>query len=109
MKKIYLTVFLAGSMGGAVHAQKSEGGFPRSMSLENNSVSTQQISKALFREPDYAQLLRDDEADAKAGVAKPYRVAATVAADLDISNSGTWAYLEDGSKIWRLQVQVPGA
>ena len=109
MKKIYLAVFLAGSMGGAVHAQKSEGGFPRSMSLENNALSTQKISKALFQEPDYAQLLKDDEADAKAGIAKPYRVAATVVTNLDINNSGTWAYLEDGSKIWRLQIQVPGS
>ena len=109
MKRVYLAALLAGLTGGMANAQKSEGGFPRSMGLENSSVSTQQIAKALFQEPDYAQLLKDDEADAKAGIAKPYRVAATVAADLGINNSGTWAYLEDGSKIWRLKVQVPGA
>jgi hypothetical protein len=109
MKRVYLAALLAGLSGGMANAQKSEGGFPQSMSLKNSSISTQQIAKALFQEPDYAQLLREDEADARAGIAKPYRVAATVTADLGINNSGTWAYLEDGSKIWRLQIQVPGA
>lgn len=107
MKKIYLAVFLACSIGGAVQAQISEGGLPWSM--KNELVASQNVSKVIFPEPDYAQYLAEDEADAKAGLAKPYRVAAIVPSDINLQNSGTWTYLEDGSKIWRMEISVPNA
>lgn len=109
MKKIYLAVFLACSMGGAVQAQISEGGLPWSIKMKTAALNDQAISKAAFDQPDYAKLLIEDEADAKAGIAKAYRVAATVPTNLDLGNSGTWTYLDDGSKVWRLQIEVPNA
>ncbi len=108
MKKIYLAVFLACSMGGAVHAQISEGGLPWTMSLKNEGIRQQAVSTATFAKPDYAQYLKEDDADAKAGVAKPYRVAPTLSSDISM-NSGTWSYLDNGSRIWRMKVNVPGA
>lgn len=109
MKKIYLAVFLACSIGGAVHAQISEGGLPWSVSRSSEGTDIQKVSKATFAEPNYAEYLKEDEEDARLGRAKPYRAAATVASDIDIVNAGTWTYLSDGSMIWRLDVEIPGA
>lgn len=108
MKKIYLAVFLACSIGGAVHAQESVGRLPWTMSLQNAELRDQAVSKVSFVRPDYAQYLKQDEADAKAGVAKPYRVAPTLASNIDMT-AGTWSYLSNGSRIWRLAIHVPDA
>jgi len=109
MKKIYLAVFLACTMGGAAHAQISEGGIPWSMSLQNDVIKGQDVAKVELPAPDYDRYRKEDEQDALAGIAKPYRVEARVYCDIDINNSGTWYYLEDGRKIWRAVVTIPEA
>lgn len=108
MKKIYLALFLACSVGGAAHAQESTGGLPWTMSLKNSELKDQAVSRVTFARPDYAQYLKEDEADAKAGIAKPYRVAPTLSSNIDMS-AGTWSYLDNGAHIWRMAVNVPDA
>lgn len=108
MKKIYLAVFLACSIGGAVHAQISEGGLPWSMSTQREVFSAQQVSKLTLAEPDYDKLAKEDEEDGKVG-GKFYRAATLIAMDADLNNSGTWTYLANGYKVWRLTVGTPGA
>lgn len=104
MKKIYLAVFLACSMGGAVHAQISEGGLPWSIGLKKTGLTGQ--SKVISIDaPDFKKLKLQDLEDAKTGNAKPYRAGMTVAANIDLS-SGTMVYLEDGRKIWTATVQM---
>jgi hypothetical protein len=109
MKKIYLAVFLACSIGGAVQAQISEGGLPWSISLKSTVLNTQAISKVILAEPDYASLLEQDHIDGVQGASKPYRVATLVNTSIDLNNSGTFSYLEGGRKIWRAKVEVPNA
>lgn len=110
MKKIYLAVFLACSIGGAVRAQVSEGGLPWSWGLntnkENSGVETSKIS---LKQPDYEALKKQDHEDQVSGAAKPYRVAGIVSADISLFNSGTWTYLENGNKIWKLNVEIKDA
>jgi lysyl endopeptidase len=109
MKKIYLAVFLACSMSGAVQAQISEGGIPWSISSKSTVLNTQEISKIVLTEPDYSSLLRQDHIDGVQGASKPYRVATFVNTSIDLNNSGTFSYLEGGRKIWRAKVEVPNA
>jgi len=109
MKKIYLAVFLACTLGGAAHAQISEGGIPWSMSLQNETIKNQEVVRVALPSPDYDRYRKEDEQDALSGKAKPYRVEARVYCDISLSNSGTLYYLEDGRKIWRVSVMIPNA
>src|SRR4051812_910446 len=108
MKKIYLAVFLACSMGGAVQAQISEGGLPWSMGMskETSIIGSNKVS---LQQPDYTALKKQDLEDGINGSAKPYRVASLVPADINLSNSGTWTYLENGDKIWNLSIEIKDA
>src|SRR6218665_3027549 len=109
MKKIYLAVFLACSMGGAVQAQISEGGLPWSIKLKNAELNSQSVAKVVLAEPDYTSLLNQDHLDGVNGASKPYRVATLLNTSIDLHNSGTFSYLEGGRKVWRATVVVPGA
>lgn len=108
MKKIYLAVFLACSMGGAVQAQISEGGLPWSMGM-SKETSVIGSNKVSLQQPDYSALQKQDLEDGISGAAKPYRVASIVPADISLSNSGTWTYLENGDKIWNLSIEIKDA
>ncbi|HET8573097.1 MAG TPA: T9SS type A sorting domain-containing protein [Edaphocola sp.] len=107
MKKVYLSLFLATCMAGAASAQQSTGGFP--MSSEIVKVQDQKVAHIELSRPDYASIMRQNLANETKGIPGPYMVAAMVNADVSLSNSGTWTYLEDGSKIWRLSVMIPDA
>jgi lysyl endopeptidase len=109
MKKIYLAVFLACSLGGAVHAQRSEGGIPWSMSVKSEAIAAQTVPGVRLAPPAYEALAKQDNEDAINGVAKPFRVAKLVGSDIDINKSGSFAYLSDGRKIWRVSIYVPEA
>jgi len=107
MKKIYLGVWLLCAGAGAVHAQLSEGGIPLSMNVIK--AQDQQVAQQQYPAPDYNAIIKQNELDQANGVLKPYAVATIVSADISLDNAGTWTYLEDGSKIWRLSVSIPGA
>jgi lysyl endopeptidase len=56
--------------------------------------------------------VRRSEADASARAAAPtkrLRTADTIATDLDAERSGAWTNLADGSRLWRVTVEVAGA
>lgn len=108
MKKIYLSVFLVSIMGGVVQAQISRGGLPWGMDA-SSQAATSTVAQVTLPEPDYASYEKEDHEDAISGAAKPYRVAAPVAADIDVLAQGRWFYRQDGSGILRLAVEVPGA
>jgi len=39
----------------------------------------------------------------------PYRFGYNHAVDFDLGNSGTWGLLEDGTRVWRMEIECPGA
>ncbi|GJM32290.1 MAG: hypothetical protein DHS20C18_12910 [Saprospiraceae bacterium] len=39
----------------------------------------------------------------------PWRFALPIAVNLNLKNSGTWEQLPDGSRVWRLRIDCPGA
>lgn len=58
---------------------------------------------------DEAQFLREDEERAAKGLDGGWRFAAPIETSLSPSTDGTWTDLEDGGRIWRLQVVSTGA
>jgi len=108
MKKFYLSVFLVSVIGGAAQAQISRGGIPWSMNA-GSQLTAASLTSIGLQQPDYALYEKEDLEDAQSGAAKPYRVAAEVAANIDVVQQGQWSYRNDGSSILRLAVEVPGA
>jgi hypothetical protein len=53
-----------------------------------------------------SQLLAEDELEQSKGV--PFRFGYGHAVDLNLSNSGTWEYVDNG-RLWRLKISAPGA
>lgn len=107
MKKVYLSLFLATCVAGTALAQQSAGGFP--MSSEIVKVQDQKVVQIELPRPDYEAIMKKNAEDEKLGVPKPYMVATMVSSDIGLANAGTWSYLDDGRKIWRLAVSVPDA
>ena len=87
------------SMG--VSAQDNVGGQPMSILLDLN----QDINTVTMPEVDAQRLLEEDAATA--GIPDiPLRYAKVLDTDLNLNNSGTWVYLPDGSRIWRLGMKM---
>jgi len=107
MKKVYLSLLLATCVAAAASAQQSAGGFP--LSSEIVKVQDQKVAQIAMARPDYEAIMKQNAADEQQGVAKPYMVATLLSSDISLANSGTWTYLDDGRKIWRLTVSVPDA
>lgn len=107
MKKVYLSLVLAACVVGAASAQQSAGGFP--LSSEIVKVQDQKVAQIEFSRPDYEGIMKKNAEDERKGVAKPYMVATLLPSDISLANSGTWTYLNDGRKIWRLTISVPDA
>src|SRR5690606_35616125 len=108
MKKIYLSVFLVSILGGVAQAQISRGGLPWGMDA-SSQAATSTVAQVTLPEPDYASYEKEDHEDAISGAAKPYRVAAALDAQINMQNSGTWQYLKNGRKIWKVSISVPNA
>ena len=67
------------------------------------SISTQELSA-----PDMAIIQAEDKVnDTLPG--GPLRFAYPVKVHYTLANSGVWQTLEDGSKLWRLKIRLPGA
>lgn len=107
MKKLFfITLVASASMffSNRLNAQVGLGGFPKSMTL-GNSVQTTSSTITLER-PDFEKLSKED---AETGSVGMYRTSITVGAGIDFHNSGSWTYLPNGEKIWRLSVVIPDA
>lgn len=107
MKKVYLSLLLATCVAGVASAQQSAGGFP--LSSEIVKVQDQKVAQIAMDRPDYEAIMKQNKAEEERGVAKPYMVATLLSSDISLANSGTWTYLDDGRKIWRLTISVPDA
>jgi hypothetical protein len=107
MKKVFLSLMLAGAVAGSINAQESVGGIPWSISkkvpLENSKVPVLSLPT-----PDFAKALKEDEYNESIGKPGKYRAALGVKANINLS-SGNFTYLNDGSIIWRLQTTVPSS
>ncbi|HRS54245.1 MAG TPA: T9SS type A sorting domain-containing protein [Bacteroidales bacterium] len=88
--------------------QISKGGIPPSFS--NEVISKTNFETKILTPPDVAKLKAEDAInDTKNIIRKKPRIAVSVFTDIDMDNSGTWSILPDGSKIWRLKIEIPGA
>jgi lysyl endopeptidase len=111
------------------NAQISEGGKPLSMRLfgvnnldsalqaNPNTSSINDLSKTQLRAikvtqveltaPDLAPIMKEDRLrNKKTGL---FREGVLVPSDISLQNSGKWTILDDGEKIWRLKIHLPGA
>jgi len=84
-------------------AQISAGGTP--VSFSKNFITQPPVAK--MPSFDVKAMLAQDEEEAKLGV--PFRFGKIFEVDLDLDNSGLWTELEDGSRVWRLEISSPGA
>ena len=69
--------------------------------LSNRLFSPQEI---ILESIDKNQLIEEDRLEMQTNQNKPYRFAKTIYVDLNMSNSGTWTNLDDGSSIWQLKI-----
>jgi len=84
-------------------AQISEGGTPPSF----NKMALSTAPEVRTAPIDVPALLAEDSIQAKEGM--PFRFGKIFDVDYSIDNSGVWNDLPDGSRIWRLRIQCPGA
>jgi len=86
-----------------VHAQISQGGQPRS--FERGLSAPAGIRTPLI---DVAGLEAQDAINDQ-DKSIPYRFGYNHAVDFTLANSGTWNTLSDGTRLWRLGIECPGA
>jgi hypothetical protein len=102
LRSIFLLIlFFAASFPGMVSAQISRGGVPRSFSLAMAADTT----KAVYVAPPSTSAIQQEDEQTPV----PYRFAVNLPVDLAITTSGRWCKASDGTNVWRLSLQSPGA
>lgn len=84
-----------------IFTQVAQESSPRSFLFDQTS----EIPIIAMEEIDVERLLEEDETERE----KPYRFGYGIDVEISMNNSGVWTILEDGSKIWQLQIESPGA
>jgi hypothetical protein len=107
MKKILL-VTVCGLFACALHAQITTDELPYGLLNNVTSVATASRQNIItLPAPNITSIAQEDSInDSQPG---PVRYAYPVEANFTPGNSGTWQELNDGSRIWRLRVKLPGA
>ena len=107
MRIIYcLTTLLFLSIDSTLLAQIQHGGEPHNW--ENRFENLPELNLVHMPEIDLERLQEEDRIlDQQKNI--PFRFGENISVDLDIHNSGNWEILADGSRIWRLAIQSPGA
>lgn len=77
---------------------------PKSFALDESSQP--QIDRKTLSTLDRDRLLAEDRERSKD---HPMRFAVQAAVHFTLENSGTWQTLSDGSRLWRLRIDSPGA
>ncbi len=85
-----------------LQAQISVGGQPLSFTIYQEALS-QPIAVHHLKSPDLAQLKAEDER----GPGR--RFAAPIHTSIRPDQDGAWTELENGNRIWRIEIQAPGA
>jgi lysyl endopeptidase len=102
MKKSILLLFLFVFSG--LLAQVTNQGEPLSWKLNQ----LRNVTPVLMDEIDLGALMAEDQVnDAQWDV--PWRFGTEILVDLNTNNSGVWDVLENGDRIWRLNILSPGA
>jgi len=92
-------------ISGLLSAQVSQGGYP--FSFHNPQRVSQNVNEIIVQSPDVEQLIMEDiESHQNGG---KYRVGTLLPVNISPSTSGTWDNLENGDKIWRLQITTEQA
>ncbi len=86
-----------------VKAQISGGGTPVSF----NKLSLSAVESVVTGTVDVEAYLAEDKIEQEQGM--PFRFGAPFDVNYSLYNSGTWDELDDGSRIWRLEIKSPGA
>lgn len=107
MKKVYLSFLslLFISISTITYAQLSEGGTPISF---NKRGLDQNIPVYTLPAVDVDALLAEDEVNLATKIG-PYRFGAELPVNINLSNSGNWETLKNGSGLWRQSIKSTGA
>jgi uncharacterized protein (DUF2249 family) len=106
MKKIVLLT-TASLLSCALHAQIVTGEMPYGLMTVTTGARADKQHVITLSAPDKMVIaLEDSINDSQPG---PIRYAYPVEVNYTLENSGTWQEREDGSKIWRLKIKLPGA
>jgi len=81
----------------------------RPLALKAEKLQLAKAPVVAFPAVDPAPLLAEDAARADAGIKGPYRFGVNHQADLGLGNSGVWSTLEDGTRLWRVELYCPQA
>lgn len=98
----FLSLFL---LSGSVIAQQGDGGIPHTFT-STSSVSS--IEKRTFATPDI-DVLKAEDAINDVQKTGPWRFGFNNYVDLNMDNSGSWIELQNGGKIWQLQLTCENA
>ena len=102
MRKSLLTI-IGILLASTSYSQISADGIPASfLHTLSREVPTIEIPA-----PNYIALEEEDKEDALKG--KPYRYAVLLDCDIDPSKDGLWETLDNGNKVWRLNIKSEGA
>ena len=97
------------SLSKALNAQISEGGRPlglKKIPVSGSSPFQYAPTSLLLAKPNIAAAKSEDLANDSKG---PYRVGLNIPVSVNMSNSGSWTLLPDGTKVWRLIISSKDA
>ncbi len=97
MKSIQILLLLS-----IIYSQSALNTIPKSFSYDTKN----QVSQIIMPEINIDELLIEDQ-NTTSG--KPFRYGKIFDVDYNLNNSGTWEILDDGSKLWRLEIKSDGA
>lgn len=100
-------IFLLGAMTAPEPSHARSGAPPSSMTTALAPI--RDVDQVAMPAVDVERLLREDDEAAVSGHGGPARFAAPIPVDLGPDSDGTWEYLPDGGRVWRLRVLSPGA
>lgn len=92
----------------AVHGQIAFGGRPYGTRPQEKTGLTAP-PRAIMPAVDAAALMAEDAARLAQGIKGPYRFGFNHQVDLSLENSGAWATMPNGDRVWRLTIQCPDA
>lgn len=102
LMRTLIACLLLVSLATSVHSQIAFGGTPIGTKAEKRGLPKPQ--RQTFQAVDREALLAEDAANAALGIKGPFRFGVNHTTDLTMENSGTWNELEDGTRLWRLEL-----
>lgn len=106
---LFVGLLLLGLFSQPVNAQISEGGLPPSFSLREVTLKSSSIRSAYTAPINFKvhELIEEDFQNESMGV--PLRAGVIIPANLSMENSGEWIALDQGVRVWQLEISAPDA